>query len=77
MVNELGLIQILVQCLHDLIPYFHPYADIHRTRCRFNTDLFTFVFEPVRSFPADCGDDLSGMPYIAFVCLHTSSNTIF
>ena len=58
MVDELRLIQVLVQKLHDLIPHFHPHSDIHRARRGFNADLTALLLKPVRPFPSHGGNDL-------------------
>ena len=55
MVDQLRLVKVFIQKLHNLIPDFHPDTDIHGSRCGFYPDLLTFIPEPVSPFPAHCG----------------------
>ena len=47
--DELGLIEHIVDPLHDFIPHLHPDADIHCSRFMGDLMLCAKPFQPIRS----------------------------
>ena len=56
-IDQLGLVEILIEELHDLIPDFHTDADIHGARHGLDPELFALAVQPVRAVAADRHND--------------------
>ena len=52
-VYQLGFIQVLIEELHDLVPYLNADADVHGPYLGFNAMVTADVGEPVGAFASD------------------------
>ena len=65
-INELGLIELLVEFFHDFIPDFHTDSYIHSPILCFNPMFFTNMRKPLRSFPSNARHDLRRIKSLSF-----------
>ena len=77
MVYQLGLIEILIQKFHHLIPDFHPDSNIHRTYFRLDILFPAHMAEPVCSFSSDGADNLCPVKCFPRVGNHACGSAVF
>ena len=69
-VNQLGLVKVLVEELHDLVPDLHPHADVHGAHPGLDAVVVADVGEPVGALAADGGNYLGGVAGLVLVGDH-------
>ena len=76
-VDQLCLVEILIEELHDLVPDFYAHADIHGSRLRLDAELLALSVQPVRAVSSDRYDHLGSVELFALFCENTADLLVF
>ena len=67
-IDELRLIKLFIQLLHNLVPNFYPDAHVHRSNLRINAMALTQMGKPLGAFPAHTGNNLLRIVGFSLIC---------